>query len=136
MRQRTEVIQKAFKIGFAVLTAAVCMAILTFVCIALLWSADFDFPATEILRETSSDDAYEVVVEQLGEPEWPFGPVTARITVRNQKNGKRIARFKEEVMNDGAPLYPSQFTVNWQADRVLIFIDPAESECIAHTIML
>ncbi len=118
---------------FAFLLALACLAV-GFV--HLVFSGKWDYPATQILADTSPDGRYQVQVEQLGEPRGLLGPVTAQITMKNTATGKRIAQFKEEVMNDGAGLYESQFTIVWEKDRVKILINPAEAEVIERSFKL
>ncbi len=114
----------------------ILLLIVSFLLIQVAFSGELDYPAVEILAVPSPDGRYELTVEQLGEPSGLFGPVTARITLRNVQTGKQIDSFKEEVMNDGGGLHESQFTVTWEETRVHILIDPAESENIRHTLEL
>ncbi len=128
--------KKVVKIICITAGALFCLAFLFYIGIGILWSADFDFPVTEIAHEVSPDGRYEITVEQLGSPVWPFGPVTSRVTVKSTERGKRIARFKDEVSNDGAGLYAGQFTFEWHDTEVKIIIDPAESSNIEHIVEL
>ncbi len=124
------------KIILIILGVLLLAAIGFFVFVNLAFAGALDFPVTEITREASPDGKYEVIIEQMGEAAWPFGPATARITVKNTETGKKIERVKYEVANDGTGLYESQFSFEWSEDELTITIDPAEAKNIEHTVKL
>ncbi len=120
------------KFILAVLGVLILFAMAFFIFVALDFSGELNYPAVEITCSTSPDGKYEVVVDQLGTPTWSFGPVTARLTVKNIETGKKLEQVKFEVANDGTGLYESQFSFEWSEDAVKIVTDPAEAPPIEH----
>ncbi len=126
--------QKPIKWGLLGLGSLLCLAILIYGGVRVL--GDADLAAATLFCDTAPGDDYAVLVEQCGDPVWPFGPVTVHITVQHTQTNKVVARFREDVMNDGAGLYASQFEIEWHHDTVRITIDPAEADDIVHEIPL
>ncbi len=89
---------------------------------------------TEVFREYSPNDAFEVVVFQVGSPKWPFGPVKAQIKLYNS-NGKIVVKTDAFwVDTDGAPLFDSMIEqVSWH-DKVVDMTLWGENQPQTHTL--
>ncbi len=93
----------------------------------IIWSGVMDFSRTTVDTETSPNGKYTVTLQQIGSPEFPFGSVTAKITLKNEK-GKKIESVKGEINNDGGSLYESQWELDWQSEKVLITVRGADGD--------
>ena len=77
----------------------------------LLFAAGFIYETRYKVHDVevyeSENQNYQVILQEIGEPAWPFGPATARVTVvRKKENGRKevIERFTEKIDNDGGRL--------------------------------
>ena len=55
---------------------------------------------TEVLTDVSPDGAYELTIDRVGEPDWPFGATHCRFTLR--KEGRQILERAFSIQDDGA----------------------------------
>ncbi len=83
-----------------IITAVVLAVILSF---AAVYAYFHLFLKTEVYRETSPDYEHEFIFYQVGEPDWPFGPVKAQIVVVDAA-GETVDRESIIVHTDGAAL--------------------------------
>ena len=105
-----------------IITGCCLIFVFLFVCFAFVYSEFFH--ATTIDTKTSPDGRYTLDFQQIGSPAWPYGPVTAQVTLKDGK--KTIEKRKVEVYNDGSSLYVENWNVEWRDDRVVIIIDLGE----------
>ncbi len=107
-----------------ILIIAVCAAALAVVCFGLAFVYSEYFHAETVDCQPSPDGRYTLELQQIGSPAWPYGPVTAQITLK--QGDKTVAKQRTEVYNDGGPLYPSNWTVEWRDDSAVITVDLGE----------
>lgn len=121
--------RKAKKIILIILSIAVVLPIVAFLFIGALWSGAFDFMfPEEIATYNSPDGKYSLLFEQMGSPDWPFGSVDVRLTLKNQK-GKKIKRISTYVHNDGASAREWNIKdISWNDDAVVVILQGAEME--------
>lgn len=72
----------------------------------------------------SPDGQCEVVLQQIGDPEWPFGPTHARLVLN--KDSKKISQYRFMVLNDGGVLNQDDWSVNWEETCVRITVTGEE----------
>ena len=78
----------------------------------------------ELFRETSPSGDYVLYIEELGEPDWPFGADHLRVALfENNKNQYYRVSFHADVSNDGAP---ADFEVEWMKDSVQVILKGSE----------
>lgn len=120
---------KAGKIVLSVLSIVVALIIGAYLFIGALWSGAFNFLLPEeIATYTSPDGEYSLVFEQMGAPQWPFGPTDVRLTLKNH-NGKIIERVSTQLMDDGANASEYNIeSVSWNEDAVIIILRASEME--------
>jgi hypothetical protein len=87
-----------------------------------------EFKLTDIISYTSSDKLYKVSFQMVGEPEWPFGPSTARVKVINKANNKTIKDFTVKVHDDGGVLQDINCHVKWSDSSVIITLTGSEQD--------
>ena len=87
---------KVLKIAFCIETIIIVVFIICF-----LFSVRVE-NTTELLRETSPNGDYVIVINEKGEPDWPFGAdhIEVRLFENTGGDGYRIS-FEAEVHNDG-----------------------------------
>ena len=79
---------------------------------------------TDIDSALSADGQYQVLFQAVGEPDFPFGDSHARILLKH--GGRTITKYKFDVANDGAILYPDNWRVSWEKNCVKIIISGEE----------
>lgn len=84
---------------------------------------DSEIKRTEVLRQQSPNEEYELVVYQVGAPKWSFGPVKAQLKLidKKEKNVDKTEVFS--VNNDGASL--TEYSIDevfWHKEQVTVTI--------------
>lgn len=72
----------------------------------------------------SPDKKYEVVLQAVGEPEWPFGSASGRLVLKEGED--KISQTDFELHNDGASISSSCWKVTWHEDYVEIILSGEE----------
>lgn len=118
---------KTGKIVLIILSIAVAFIIGTYLFIGALWSGAFNFMhPKEITVYHSPDGAYLLVFEQMGDPQWPFGPTDIRLTLKN-RDGKVIERVSAQLSDDGANAGEHNIaSVSWNVDAVVVVLRASE----------
>ena len=73
---------------------------------------------------TSQDGKYELLFQQIGEPDWPFGYTHARLFLKDELG--TIAKYSFDVRNDGASVHSDSWQVIWKEDSVEVVISGKE----------
>lgn len=93
---------------------------------AVLWGC-FTFmnsKKTELLRETSPDGNYLLIIQELGTPDWPFGADHLKISLYEQNTEPRYrVSFQADVSNDGCT---ASYEIEWLEDSVHIALIGSE----------
>ena len=106
MRQR--ILKILLLIETLVIVSAVLWGCLTFV----------NSKKTELLRETSPDGNYLLIIQELGTPAWPFGADHLKISLYEQNAEPRYrVSFQADVSNDGCT---ANYEIEWLEDSVQI----------------
>lgn len=87
-------------------------------------------------RSSSPDGRYEVVFHQVGSPQWPFGSVDVRATLRIKESKKKIEVIETSIRNDGVPFYEQDWSVVWQDESVEITLRGSEQEDAVYLVPL
>lgn len=72
----------------------------------------------------SLDGNYELVLQSVGEPHWPFGAAPGRLVLKNGKTVIEKADF--EIANDGASFSAGSWNVTWYDDYVEVILSGEE----------
>lgn len=72
----------------------------------------------------SSDAAYELTLQSVGAPDWPFGSAYGRLVLH--EGNRLISSTRIEIANDGAPITEDVWNVSWYGDRVEILLSGEE----------
>ncbi len=80
-----------------------------------------------ITSKTSPDGLYTVSLYQIGAPEWPFGPVKAKLVLTDSK-GKELDEERFSLLNDGTGVYEGNIVeISWLEGRAEILMDEADT---------
>lgn len=112
-----------------ILSVVVALIIGTYLFVCALWNGAFNFMfPKEIATYNSPDGEYSLVFEQMGDPQWPFGPTDVRLTLRNH-NGKIIKRVSTQLRDDGASASQHNIaSISWSEDAVIVILKASEME--------
>lgn len=84
-----------------------------------------EYQPHEIAVYVSDDQAHRLVVEQLGDPEFPFGDTKCRVMLTD--GDRKINAAEVLVANDGTDARPDNFTVSWGGNYVSVVARGDES---------
>lgn len=118
---------KTLKTAWIVVSIAVAVIIGMYLLICAFWNGTFNFlHPTEIATYNSPDGKYALVFEQMGDPQWPFGPTEVRLTLK-KSDGKVVERVTTQLQNDGANADEHSIaSVSWNNDEVTVVLRAAE----------
>lgn len=74
--------------------------------------------------ERSEDGTYELILQSIGEPGWPFGSAPGRLLLK--ENGTVLSVTEFEIANDGCAWDESAWKVTWHKEYVEILLMGAE----------
>ena len=123
------------KILIAVISVFSIAVILLVACVA--WDEYINkYKLTDTGTETSPDGEYTVAFQMVGQPVWPFGPTSVKITVAQTKSGEKIKVIDTKIQDDGATLHKNNWEVVWKEDAVEIILKGSEQQDAVHTVLL
>ena len=120
---------KTGKIVLIILSIAVALIIGTYLFVGALWNGAFNFMLPKkISTYNSPDGEYSLVFEQMGDPQWPFGPTDVRLTLKNY-DGKIIERVSTPLSDDGANVGEHNIgSISCNDDAVVVVLRASEME--------
>lgn len=71
----------------------------------------------EIDTDMSPDGKYELILQQVGDPDWPFGSTHARVILK--EGDKIVKKYRFDVHNDGANISDNSWIVTWYNQSVV-----------------
>ena len=77
-----------------------------------------------VAQELSPTEDAKVILQQIGDPGWPFGPVKGRVTLH--RRGRIAAQAEILVSNDGDGLSAGSWQVEWFPAGVQVTISGSE----------
>ncbi len=118
---------KSSKIVLIILSIVVVLLIGAYLLFGALWSGALNFMLPkEISSYNSPDGEYLLIFEQMGDPQWPFGPTDVRITLKNH-DGKIIDRVSTQLRDDGANANEHNIvSISWSDDAVIVVLRASE----------
>lgn len=120
---------KTGKIILLILSIVVALIIGGYLLVVAFWNGTFNFMLPkEIATYNSPDGEYSLVFEQMGDPQWPFGPTDVRLTLKNY-DGKIIERVSTQLSDDGANAGEHNIaSISWDNDAVVVVLRASEME--------
>ena len=117
-------INKKLTIIFSSLIIAI---IIFFVIFVLWWNGAFNkFDVRDIV--SYKENGYTLTFQQLGEPQWSFGPTYVRLLLKDQQ-GKIIKKYDTSISDDGVDAGEHNVaSVEWFDDKVVVVLQASEME--------
>ena len=78
----------------------------------------------DVASYTSPDGKYELLFQQVGDPDWPFGHTHARLVLKDEAG--TIAKHSFDIADDGANARSDLCQVTWKASQVEAVISGEE----------
>ncbi len=72
----------------------------------------------------SPNGQYELVLQAVGEPDWPFGSASGRLVLKEGKD--KVSETDFELRNDGGSITSSCWEVTWYEDYVEVILSGEE----------
>lgn len=110
--------------------AAVLLAAVIITAGTMLYSTKYKVTALD--QAVSPDGEYTVLLQQIGEPDFPFGYTHARLVLKN--SGHTVVKTRFDAANDGAPLCSENWSQEWKEDYVEVVITAEEQEDAVYTL--
>lgn len=85
---------------------------------------------TTIAVYNNTDNGYQVVFEQVGEP-FTFGPHNVKITLKDA-SGKKVDHIDTKISNDGATLSEHNAIVSWEDCKVKVTLRGDEQKDVVY----
>lgn len=93
----------------------------------LWWNGAFNkFDVRDIV--SYEENGYTLAFQQLGEPQWSFGPTYVRLLLKDQQ-GKIIKKYDTSISDDGVDAGEHNIaSVEWFDDKVIVVLQASEME--------
>ena len=98
-----------------------------FIIIAVIWGSFVyrsDYKITEADTSVSPDGTYELVLQAVGEADFPFGPASGQLILKEGKN--EIVKAEFELFDDGRNIRSSIWEVSWHEDCAKVILSGEE----------
>lgn len=109
-------------------TIAVIVAVI-FIIIAVFWVSIVyvrDYKVTEAATSASPDGKYELILQAVGEAEWPFGSADGRIVL--MEGARQVSEVGFTIYDDGGYVRESVWNVTWYEDFVEVILSGDEQQ--------
>ncbi|WP_302789113.1 hypothetical protein [Anaerostipes caccae] len=70
-----------------------------------------EYKITTCDTAVSPDERYKLILQAVGEPDWPFGSASGRVVLK--KDDQEISNAEFELHNDGGSISNRCWTVTW-----------------------
>lgn len=93
----------------------------------LWWNGAFNkFDVRDIV--SYEENGYTLTFQQLGKPQWSFGPTYVRLLLKDQQ-GKIIKKYDTSISDDGVDAGEHNIaSVEWFDDKVIVVLQASEME--------
>ena len=98
-----------------------------FIIIVVLWGSFVyvsDYKITNVDTSVSPDETYELVLQAVGEADFPFGSASGRLVLYEGKS--RISKADFELFDDGGCIRSGIWEVTWHEDCVIVILSGDE----------
>ena len=112
--------KKFLKIVLCIMGLLLAMIVVFWFCI----SYTVNYKKTTCDTSVSPDGKYELTLQAVGEPDWPFGSASGRLVLMEGKD--KISQTDFELHNDGGSISSSCWEVTWYEDYVEVILSGEE----------
>ena len=114
------IMKKYFKVIICFI-GLVCAMILI---LGISFSYITNYKKITIDTSNSPDRKYELTLQAVGEPDWPFGSASGRLVLMEGKD--KISQTDFELHNDGGSITSNCWKVTWYEDYVEVILSGEE----------
>ena len=107
--------------GILCMIGGIALMILTF-SLCILYSTNYK--KTTCDTSISPDRKYELLLQAVGEPDWPFGPASGKLILKENK--EKVSETGFVLRDDGGIISSSCWKVTWYEDYVEVIISGKE----------
>ena len=107
--------------GILCMIGGIALMILTF-SFCILYSTNYK--KTTCDTSISPDGKYELLLQAVGEPDWPFGPASGKLILKENK--EKVSETGFVLRDDGGIISSSCWKVTWYEDYVEVIISGKE----------
>ena len=108
------------KIMLCIMGSFIALIVVSSFCIAYT----VNYKKTTCDTSVSPDGKYELTLQAVGEPDWPFGSASGRLVLKEEKN--KISQTDFELKNDGGSISGSCWKVTWYENYVEVILSGEE----------
>lgn len=83
-----------------------------------------DYKKTTCDTAVSPDGVYQLTLQAIGEPDWPFGSASGRLILK--ESDSKITQIDFELRNDGGSISNDCWTVTWYEEYVEVILSGEE----------
>ncbi len=112
--------KKFLKIMLCIMGSFIALIVVVWFCI----SYTVNYKKTTCDTSVSPDGKYELTLQAIGEPGWPFGSASGRLVLKEGKD--KISQTDFELHNDGGSISSSCWEVTWYEDYVGVILSGEE----------
>ena len=112
--------KKFLKIILCIMGSFIALIVVFWFCI----SYKVNYKKTTCDTSVSPDRKYELTLQAVGEPEWPFGSASGRLILMEGKD--KISQTDFELRNDGGCITSNCWKVTWYKDYVEVILSGEE----------
>lgn len=112
--------KKFLKIMLCIMGSLIALIAAFWFCISYM----VNYKKTTCDTSVSPDGKYELTLQTVGEPDWPFGSASGRLVLKEGKD--KISQTDFELYNDGGSISSSCWKVTWYEDCVEIILSGEE----------
>jgi len=112
--------KKFVKIMLCIMGMLIALIIVFWLCISYVTN----YKKISCDTSISPDGQYELLLQAVGEPDWPFGSASGQLVLKEGKD--KISQTDFELRNDGRSISSSCWEVTWHEDYVEIILSGEE----------
>lgn len=112
--------KKGLKVILWIVGSAALIVLIFWICIIYVTN----YKKTNCDTSISPDGAYQLTLQAVGEPDWPFGSASGQLVLREGKY--KISQMDFELRNDGKSINSSCWEVIWYEDYVEVILSGEE----------
>ena len=112
--------KKFLKIMLCFMGSLVALIVVFWFCI----SYTVNYKKTTCDISVSPDGKYELTLQAVGEPDWPFGSASGRVVLK--KDDQEISNVEFELYNDGGSISNRCWTVTWYDEYAEVTLSGVE----------
>ena len=109
------------------LRIVLCIMGLFIALIVVFWfciSYTVNYKKTTCGISVSPDGKYELILQAIGEPDWPFGSASGRLVLKEGED--KVSQTDFELHNDGGSISSNCWRVTWYEDYVEVILSGEE----------